>query len=196
MGHEFLESCCLCSLCWIFAGGPPREEGACHHCQTEGPTALGFWNTQDQLFITYPNQRDSAKATSREISQTCLLPDKAGCFTVLATFLQLSKMHFLGGVKTCGVAGISVGGGGNVWLKTAFPGASGTIGRGGGVNVWSKEGGGKTYQIFGLQKSKPVPSRTQNNLQPLLAQNSVLPLGGCGEELALRLQPRIRQWFA
>ena len=52
LGHEFLENCCLCSLCWIFAGGPPREENACHHCQTEGPTALGFWNTQDQLFIT------------------------------------------------------------------------------------------------------------------------------------------------
>ena len=134
LGHEFLEKCFLCSLCWIFAGGPPREEGACHHCQTEGPTALGFWNIQDQLFITYSNQRVSAKATSREISQTCLLPDRAGCVTVLETFLQLSKMRFLGGVKTYGVAGISVGGGGggNVWLKTAFPGTAGTTGRGGG----------------------------------------------------------------
>ena len=112
MGHEFLEKCFLCSLCWIFAGGPPRKEGACHHCQTQGPTTLGFWNIQDQLFITYSNQRVSAKATSREISQTCLLPDRAGCVTVLETFLQLSRMRFLGGVKTYGVAGISVGGGG------------------------------------------------------------------------------------
>ena len=77
-----------------------------------GPYSTGILeHTQDQLFIAYSNQRVSAKATSREISQTCLLPDKAGCVTVLATFLRLSKMHFLGGVKTYGVAGISVGGG-------------------------------------------------------------------------------------
>ena len=76
--------------------GPPREECACHQCQTEGPTALGFWNIQDQIFTTY---------------STCLLPDKAGCVTVLAMFLQLSQMHLLGGVKTYGVAGISGGGG-------------------------------------------------------------------------------------
>ena len=167
LGHEFLEKCFLCSLCWIFAGGPPREEGACHHCQTEGPKALGFWNIQDQLFITYSNQRVSAKATSREISPTCLLPDRAGCVTVLETFLQLSKMRFLGGVKTYGVAGISVGGGGgNVWLKTAFPGTAGTIGRG-GVNVWSKEGGGENVPNFWSpeikKRSHPEPRKIFNH---------------------------------
>ena len=157
MGHEFLENCCLCSLCWIFAGGPPREEGACHHCQTEGPTALGFWNTQDQLFITYSNQRVSAKATSREISQTCLLPDKAGCVTVLATFLQLSKMHFLGGVKTYGVAGISVGGGGKRMVENCVPWYCWHNWEGGGGKRMVQRGGGETYQIFGLQKSKSGP---------------------------------------
>ena len=115
LGHEFLENCCPWSLRWIFVGGPPREECACHHCQTEGPTALGFWNTQDQLFIAYSNQRVAAKATSREISQTCLLPDKAGCVTVLATFLRLSKMHFLGG-------------GENVWGGGHFGGGGKTYG--------------------------------------------------------------------
>ena len=177
MGHEFLENCRLCSLCWIFAGGPPRAEGPWHHCQTEGPTALGFWNTQDQLFIIYSNQRVSAKATSTKISQTCLLPDKAGCVTVLATFLRLSKMHFLGGVKTYGVAGISVGGGQNVWLKTAFPGTAGTIGGGGGVNVWSKEGGGKTYQIFGLQKSKSGPIQNPEQSSTIACTELCFALG-------------------
>ena len=114
LGHELLENCCLCSLCWIFAGGPPREEGACHHCQTEGPTALGFWNTQDQLFITYSNQRVAAKAPSREVSQTCLLLDKAGCVTVLATFLQYPKCISWGGE--------------NVWGGGHFGGGGGTYG--------------------------------------------------------------------
>ena len=50
----------------------------------------------------------------------------------------------------------------------------------GGVNVWSKEGGECTKFLVS-RNQKAVPSRTQNNLQPLLAQNSVLPLGGCGE---------------
>ena len=79
------------------------------------------------------------------------------------------------------------GGGENVWLKTAFPGTAGTIGRG-GVNVWSKEGGGENVPNFWSpeikRRSHPEP---QNNLQPLLAQTSVLPPGGNGEELALRL---------
>ena len=42
------------------------------------------------------------------------------------------------------------------------------------------KGGGTTYE-------GKLGHKFQNNLQPLLAQNSVLPLGGCGEELALRL---------
>ena len=78
------------------------------------------------------------------------------------------------------------GGGENVWLKTAFPCTAGTIGRG-GVNVRSKEGGGKRTKFLVSRNQKAVPSRTQNNLQPLLAQNSVLLPGGNGEELALRL---------
>ena len=79
------------------------------------------------------------------------------------------------------------GGGGNVWLKIAFSGAAGTIGRGGGKRMVQRGAGEKRTKFLVSRNQKPVPSRTQNNLQPLLAQNSVLPLGGYGEELALRL---------
>ena len=95
---------------WELKGGGRRMRGnwgisswrivvyaRCAGSQTEGPTALEFSNIQEQLLTTYSNQSVSAKATSREVSQNCLLPDKAGCVTVLATFLQLSNMHFLGG---------------------------------------------------------------------------------------------------
>ena len=54
-----------------------------------------------------------------------------------------------------------------------------------GVNVWSK--GGERTKMLASGNQKAVASKTHNNLQPLLAQNSVLPLGGCGGELALRL---------
>ena len=42
------------------------------------------------------NRRLSAKAGSREASENCLLPDNAGCVTILATFLQLCYPHFFG----------------------------------------------------------------------------------------------------
>ena len=90
-----------------------------------------------------------------------------------------------------GVAGILVGGGGKRMVENCVPWHCWHNWEG-GVNVWSKEGGGggnvPKFLVSGNQKA--VPSRTLNNLQPLLAQNSVLPLGGCGEELA------IRDWFA
>ena len=48
-------------------------------------------------------------------------------------------------------------------------------------------GGERTRFLVSGKFQKAVPFRTRNNLKPLLAQNSVLPLGGCGDELALRL---------
>ena len=159
------------------------------NCQTEGPTALGFWNIQDQLFTTFSNQRVSAKATSREVSQTCLLPDKAGYVTVLATFLQLSKNSFSWGGENVWGDGHFGGGGGKRMVENSVPWYCWHNWEGGGVNVWTKEGGGETYQILDPGNQIVVPSRTLNNLQPLLAQNySVLPLGGCGEEPALLLR--------
>ena len=53
---------------------------------------------------------------------------------------------------------------------------------GGGGKRMVQRGGGQTYQIFGPQKSKTGP--IQNPEQPA---SSVLSLGGCGEEPALRL---------
>ena len=44
-------------------------------------------------------------------------------------------------------------GGENVWLKTAFPGTAGTIGKG-GVNVWSKERGGGKHTKFLVSKNQ------------------------------------------
>ena len=71
-------------------------------------------------------------------------------------------------------------------VENCFPGTASTIRRAGGVNVWSKEGGGNVPN-FGLRKSKSGPIQTPEQSSPLFAQNSVLPLGGCGDELALRL---------
>ena len=106
------------------------------------------------------------------------------CFGNVSAVIQ--NAFSWGGVKTYGVAGIS-GGGGKRMVENCVPWYCWHNWEGGGVNVWSKEGGGKTYQILVSGNQKAVPSRTQTNLQPLLAQNSVLPLGGCGEEPALWL---------
>ena len=54
-----------------------------------------------------------------------------------------------------------------------------------GVKRVVQKGGGGTYRNFGFRKSKKIPPRTDDDLQPLIAQNSVLPLGGCGDEIAL-----------
>ena len=96
-------------------------------------------------------------------------------------------MHFLGGVKTYGVAGISVGGGGKRMVENCIPWYCWHNWEGGRKRMVQRGGGGKRTKFLVSRNQKAVPSRTQSNLQPLLAQNSVLPLGGCGEELALRL---------
>ena len=128
-----------------------------------GPYSRGFWNTQNQLFITYSNQRFQQRPPTEKSLKLASCQARPVASLVLATFLQSAKMHFLGG-------------------------GEGAIGRGGGVNVWSKGGGAERTKFLVSGNQKAVPSRTQNNLQPLLAQNSVLPLGGCGDELTLRLR--------
>ena len=79
------------------------------------------------------------------------------------------------------------GGGGNVWLKTAFPGTAGTIGRG-RVHVWSKEGGGGNVPKFWppeiKMRSHPEPTTIFNHC----LSRTLFCLGGCGDELALRLR--------
>ena len=108
------------------------------------------------------------------------------CFGNVSAVIQ--NAFSWGGENVWGGGHFGGGGGENVWLKTAFPGTAGTIGRGGGgKRMVQRGGGGKRTKFLVSRNQKAVPSRTQNNLQPLLAQNSVLPLGGCGEELALRL---------
>ena len=85
------------------------------HAATARQMALQHWDfgTPRISFSSHIQTKGfQQRPPPEKFSQTCLLPDKAGCVTVLATFLQLSKMHFLGGVNTYGVAGISVGGGG------------------------------------------------------------------------------------
>ena len=59
------------------------------------------------------------------------------CFGNVSAVIQNA---FSWEVKTYGVTGISVGGG-NVWLKTAFPGTAGTFGRGGDLTYGPKRGG-------------------------------------------------------
>ena len=83
------------------------------HATTARQRALQHWDfgTPRISFSSHIETKRFQQRPPPEKSQTCLLPDKAGCVTVLAAFLQLSKMHFLGWVKTYGVAGISVGGG-------------------------------------------------------------------------------------
>ena len=52
--------------------------------------------------------------------------------------------------------------------------------------IFLGRGGWKRTKILASRNQNAVPSGTHNNLQ--LAQNSVLPLGGCGDQLALRLR--------
>ena len=102
-------------------------------------------------------------------------------------FCSYPKCIFLGGWKRMGWRAFRWRGGGESMVENCVPWHC-CHNSEGGVNVWSKErGGGKRTKFLVTRNQKAVPSRTQSNLQPLLAQNSVLPLGGCGEELALRL---------
>ena len=148
LGHKFLKNCRLCSLCWIFASGPPREEGACHQCQTEclqhwdfGTSRISFSpHIQTKGFQQRPPPEKSLKLAS------CQTRPVASLFW--QRFCSYPKCIFL------------TGGGG---VKTAFPGTAGTIGRG-GITYGPKEGGG-TYQNFGLRKSKSGP--IQNPQQSL-----------------------------
>ena len=182
MGYEFLEKCCLCSLCWIFAGRPPGEEGACHPCQTE---ALQHWDfgtsrisfsphIQTKGFRQRPPPERSLKLAS------CQTRPVASLFW--QRFCSYPKFVFLGGgVKTYGVAGISVGVGKRM-VENCVPWYCWHNWERGGKRIVQR-GGGETYQNFGLRKSKSGPIQNPQQSSPLLAQNSVLPLGGCGDDL-------------
>ena len=115
------------------------------HATTVRQRALQHWDfgtprisfsshTETKGFQQRPPPEKSLKLAS------CQTRPVASLFGNVSAVIQ--NAFSWGGVKTYGVAGISVGGGGRRMV---------------GVNVWSKEGGGKTYQIFGLQKSKAGP---------------------------------------
>ena len=76
------------------------------------------------------------------------------CFGNVSVVIQ--NAFSWGGENVWGDGHFGEGGGENVWLKTVFPGTAGTIGRGEGKRVVQKRGG-KTYQNFGLRKSKSGP---------------------------------------
>ena len=132
-----------------------------------GPYSTRDFGTSRISFSPHvQTKRVSAKATFWQTSQTCLLPHKANASLFWQRFCSYPKCIFLGLWKRMGWRAFRWGGGGNVWLKTAFPGTAGTIGRG-GVNLWSKEGRGENVPKFWppeiKKRSHPEPTTIFNH---------------------------------
>ena len=130
------------------------------HVTTATQRALQHWDfgTLRISFSSHVQTKGFQQRPPPEISlklASCQTKPVASLFW--QRFCSYPKCIFLGGgVKKYGVAGISVGGGKRM-VENCVPWYCWHNWEGGGGKRMVQRGGGETYQIFGLRKSKSGP---------------------------------------